>query len=185
MDFITHLWLPILLSGAAVWIISALGWMVIGHHNKDMQTLPNEQAFIDSLKAMNVKPGVYGYPNFHDCKKMTKEERMAKMTQQPMGILRVWNPAGMGLNMLYTFFIYLIIGVFVAYIGHATLKPGEPFTKVFQVLGHVGVMAYCFGTLAGDLWYQESRRAMLTKFIDGVVYGLATGAIFAALWPKV
>ena len=40
MDFLSPLWLPILLSGVGVWIASAIAWMAIGHHKKDRDAIP-------------------------------------------------------------------------------------------------------------------------------------------------
>lgn len=197
MDFLTHLWIPILASGAAVWFLSALFWMAIGHHNKDVETLASEKEFIDTLSRLGVKPGVYGFPDFQSCKKMTKEERKEKMktmwAQGPMGILTVWRPMNMGVNMLLTFLFCIVTSAVIAYLAWAALghgsvtlggvSAGPTFAKVFQVVGTAGVLAYCFASFPCDIWFQKSRRAMVMNFIDGVVFGLATGAIFAWLWP--
>jgi hypothetical protein len=186
MDFLTHLWMPIVLSAVAVWIVSAIGWMAIGHHNKDMAKMPNEKGFVDALKSLGIGPGVYGFPDWAECKKAKTPEEKAKVMQGPMGILRVWRPIGMGGNMVVTFVIHLVIGVFIAYLGWEALAHGPAgpnFQKVFQVLGTAGILAYCFGGMCGNIWYQESRRAMVLNFIDGVIYGLVTGAIFAYFWP--
>ncbi|MCC6950066.1 MAG: hypothetical protein IT433_01330 [Phycisphaerales bacterium] len=40
MAFLTHLWLPLLLSGVFVWIASAVAWMAIGHHKQDRDAVP-------------------------------------------------------------------------------------------------------------------------------------------------
>ncbi len=88
MDFITHLWIPILVSAAGVWIISALCWTAIGHHNKDTGTIPNEQEFIDTIKRMDIPAGNYGFPDFKKCKDMPKDQKR-KWPEGPMGLLRV------------------------------------------------------------------------------------------------
>lgn len=188
MDFLTHLWLPILLSAAAVWFISALCWMAIGHHNKDTQGLPNEDAFINFIKTQGIKPGNYGFPDFQKCKTLTKEERAAQVEAMrggaPMGLLNVWAPFNMARNMILTFVTCLVVSVLIAYLGAAAMGWNQPFAKVFQVTGTAGILAYCFASIPNDIWFQKSPRAMLTCFIDGAVFGLATGAIFAAMWPK-
>lgn len=191
MDFLTQLWLPILLSAAAVWFLSALFWMAVGHHNKDMQGLPNEKAFIDFIKAHNIKPGNYGFPDFQKCKTLSKEERESQIKEMragsPMGLLRVWTPFNMARNMILTFVTCLVVSVLIAYLGAAAMgfgAGGQPFGKVFQVTGTAGVLAYCFASIPNDIWFQKSPRAMAMCFIDGIVFGLATGAIFAAMWPK-
>ena len=39
--------------------------------------------------------------------------------------------------------------------------------------------------LPDAVWYKPPRRAVLNAMLDGVIYGLATGAIFAWMWPAV
>mgnify|MGYP003598097010 CR=1 FL=1 len=54
MEFLTHLWLPIVASAAAVWIASCLAWMVVGHHKKDWKAIPSEADFIQTVKRMGI-----------------------------------------------------------------------------------------------------------------------------------
>ncbi len=184
MDFLIALWIPILASAVGVWIVSALCWTAIGHHNKDTAPLPNEQEFISTIKRMNIPTGNYGFPDFQKCKGKSKEEQKLMMAN-PMGLLRVWAPVGMGANMVLTFLTFLVVSTIVAYLGWASLKhTGETFGHIMQVLGTAGVLAYCFSSFPNDIWFQRSKRAILTNFIDGVVFGLLTGAVFAWLWPK-
>jgi hypothetical protein len=204
MDFLAHLWLPILVSGVAVWIVSALCWMAIGHHNKDTAGIPNEQDFTDTIRRLNLKPGNYGFPDFQKCKSLPKEEKakfFKDWDKNPSGLLRVWAPANMGVNMFMTFLFYLVTSVVLAYLGwivlphggsvatttadtHISMGLGSSFSHVFRVISTAAVLAYCFASFPNDLWFQKSRRAMLMNLIDGVVFALITGAVFAWLWPK-
>jgi hypothetical protein len=203
MDFLTHLWLPILVSGVIVWIASFIFWMMIGHHKKDRDAVPGgrEQEFMDVITRMNFPPGTYGFPDFCQYDNLPRKERMEKMKalydKRPMGLLRVWGDMNMGVNMLLTFLFYLLTSAVVGYLGWAALPhsvtafaltgagSGHPaFCKVFQVLGTAGILAYCFATFPNDLWFQQKRRAMVMNWIDGIVFGLITGAVFGWLWPK-
>ena len=58
------------------------------------------------------------------------------------------------------------------------------FGKVFQVMGTAGILAYCFASFPGDVWFQKKRRAMAMDLVDGIVFGLITGVIFAWQWPR-
>ncbi|HLO40607.1 MAG TPA: hypothetical protein VK176_06250 [Phycisphaerales bacterium] len=199
MEFLTQLWLPIVASAAAVWIASSLAWMVIGHHKKDWKAVPGEQEFIENLKRMGIPPGNYGFPEFRRCDGMSKEEKHKlwdEMQKNPMGLLRVWGPISMGRNMLLTFIVILITSTLLGYVGWnslgqggtvaeglgAAVRPG--FAKIMQVLGTAGVLAYCMSSIPNDIWFQRSGREILMNLIDGVAYGLITGAIFGWLWPK-
>jgi hypothetical protein len=50
------------------------------------------------------------------------------------------------------------------------LPGAAPFAKVFQVAVTAGILAYCFSFIPA-------------AFIDGIVCGLITGAIFLWRWP--
>lgn len=188
MDFITALWLPILVSAAAVFVACAVGWMVIGHHNKDYSTFPKAEELVSNLKTWNVPHGSYMFPTA--CEGGTAEERRKareRMFKDPTGLIVIMRPANMGLNMLATFGVNLLVSALVAYVGWHALphgaEAGASFGKIFQVLGTVGVLAYTASSIPTAIWYQTPRRAVLMNAIDGVVSGLITGAIFAAMWP--
>lgn len=186
MDFMTALWLPIVLSAVAVWIASAVGWMVIGHHSKDMQGMPGEEAFTAALRSMNVLPGVYVFPHAEDCKKAMKDpEFQARWKAGPTGFVSLWrSDVSMGKCMLLTFLVYLVVSVLVAYLGWSALPHADAgFARVFQTLGTAGVLAYAFSFIPGNIWFQAPTRSTVLCILDGVIYGLITGAVFAALWP--
>ena len=195
MDFLAHLWLPIVASAVAVWIASALAWMLVGHHKGDWQEVPNEDSFIDTVERMGIPPGSYGFPEFRKCEGLSADEKKAKwesMQKRPIGILRVWGPISMGRNMAKTFVVYLVASVLIGYLGWhafavAAAESGEAvrpdFLRIMQVLGTAGILTHCFAGLPGDIWFQKSRREIVTGLADGVVFGLITGAVFAWLWP--
>lgn len=204
MDFLTNLWLPILLSGVGVWIASALAWMAIGHHKKDRDPIPagREQELMDAITRLNITPGNYGFPDFCQHDNLPRKERMEKLKalydRRPYGMLRVWGEMNMGVNMLLTFLYNLFTSAVIAYLGWATLPHGAmhydaaknvsatyfPTANVFQVIGTAGILAYCFASFPGDVWFQKKKRAMLMDALDGIIYGLITAAIFAYFWPR-
>ena len=183
MTMLEHLWLPIVLSAVAVWIASALGWMLIGHHHQDWSKLPDEERVITAIRSFNLPPGNYGFPHFGR-KECNTPEAKKKWEEGPVGLLNVWGKVNMGRNMVLTVIVCLIISTVIAYLGAAAeLHKEQGFGKLFQVLGTAGVLGYTFATLPGDIWFQKYPRAILMGVIDGVVFGLISGAIFAALWP--
>jgi hypothetical protein len=93
----------------------------------------------------------------------------------------VWRGSGnMGRNMALTFAFYMIVSLFIAYLGGLALDKGATFLEVFQVTGTAGILAYCCGGIPNAIWFQQK---FLSNFCDGIAYGLLTGAIFGALWP--
>jgi len=191
VEFLTALWIPILASAAAVWIISAVFWMAINHHNKDFDRLPDEAAFIAAVKSLNIPPGVYGFPYFGDRSACNTPEGKKAMTEGPLGMLYNWRPGlGMGKNMVITFLVYIAVSVCIAYIAWNAFRhdgvpvaPAPSFGRVMQITGTAGVAAYAFAFIPGGVWFQAKGRSLVLGMIDGVVYGLVTGAIFAWRWP--
>lgn len=190
MAFLTHLWLPILVSGVCVWFASFAAWMVIGHHKKDRDAIPGggggERAFMDAVTRLGIRPGNYGFPDFCQHDALPRKERMEALKtlydRHPQGLLRVWGPMNMGANMVFTFLFYLVTSGVIGYLAWATLPPSAPFAKVFQVIGTAGILAYCFASFPNDLWFQKKWRAMAMDWIDGIVFGVITGAVFGWLW---
>lgn len=186
MDMLADLWLPIVVSAAAVWMASAMAWMLLPHHRGDFKGLPNEDALMNALRAQNVAPGMYGFPDMQDCSKMKDPAFKAKLEAGPAGFLNVMPPGAftkMGAKMFATFIIYLIVSLFIAYLGSITIDAGADFRRVFRVLGVAGVMAYCFAGIPNAIWFNTPARTMAANLVDGIAYGLITAAIFAWLWP--
>lgn len=184
---ITDLWLPILASAVAVWIASALAWMAIGHHKNDQKRLPPaaEDAMTALIKSTPITPGVYAFPHQTDCSKMSAEEKKRIMSgEMPMGMLRVWGKMSMASPMIMTFIVNLVIGVVIAFLCLGVMGKGTEFKVVLHTAGLAAILAHTGASVCNDIWFQESRRAMATKLIDGVVYGVIVGLVFAWLWPR-
>ena len=74
MDFLLSLWLPILLSAVAVWIVSTIFGMPFLHHKNDWIGLEREDAFMDYLRKSGIKPGNYLFPDFRTREAMESEK---------------------------------------------------------------------------------------------------------------
>ncbi|MCH7799177.1 MAG: hypothetical protein IID28_12145 [Planctomycetes bacterium] len=184
MGFLADLWMPIVFSSGIVFVLSALAWMVSPHHKADWKGIPNEDGFLDALRAANTPSGQYMFPYCDDPKSMKDPEKKKKWEAGPHGamFLRAAAP-NMGKNLLFTFIFYLVVGVFVAYIGHVALDDNPEYLQVFQVTGCAAVMAYCFGMIPGSIWFGKSARSTVMDILDGVVYALFTAGTFGWLWP--
>ena len=182
MDLLLQLWLPILLSTVALWIASSLAWMAIGHHGRDWDPIPDEDKAMDAIRALNLPPGSYMFPHMTHSESKQADAK-AKFEKGPVGLLRVFGPINMPRNILGTVLFFLVINTLMAYLASAALVRGETFAKVFQVMGTAGVLAYSFSSIPNDIWFQAKRRATIMCALDGIVFGLITGAIFAWLWP--
>lgn len=184
MQMFMSLWLAVILSGAAVWIASALGWMLVGHHGRDWDRLPEEPKVLDTLRNLGIPPGSYGFPYMASHKEANTPEGREKWAKGPLGTIRIWGPTNMGKNMALTALLFLVVSGLIGFQASLCLPRGAGFVKVFQVTGIAGVLAYSFAFIPGDLWFQAKLRATFMNVVDGIVFGLITGVVFATLWPK-
>jgi hypothetical protein len=183
MELIAQLWLPIIVSALAVFVASFLVWMVLPHHKKDVKVLPDEKALTDHLRQLDLAPGLYMWPNCSGAE-MKSDEFKARYEAGPWGSMNVLaNKPNFVRNLVLVFLFYLVVSVFVGYLTSLATPDASRFLAVFRVAGAAGVLAYCAGSIPGALFFGKPGRFILTDFIDGVVYGLLTGAIFGWLWP--
>jgi FtsH-binding integral membrane protein len=180
---VAELWLPIVLSAVGVFIVSFIAHMLVGHHNSDFTKLPNEDGFLETVRSGSIAAGQYMFP-FCDMKDMKDPEKKKRYAAGPHGVITVWpGVPNMGKNLVLTFIYYLVVGLFVAYLGSVVLHAGEEYMRVFRVAGTAAVMAYCLGSIPGTIWFGQSWRCQVLYLIDGVVYGLVTAGVFGWLWP--
>ena len=181
---LTTLWLPILLSVVFVFIASNILHMAIpGWHRGEHGKLPDEQAVLAGLA--KAKSGQYIAPNVNWSK--TPKEELNKMMQGPMALILLRNPGEFAFPAaLVSYFIYtLVITILIAYIGATTLQPGTSYANVFRVIGTAGILAYAFQSINQSIWYGKPWSSTTKDIIDGIIYGLITGATFGWLWPHV
>ena len=184
MSELVSLWLPILVSAVAVFFASFLAWVVIGHHNPDWKELPEEGATMDFLQKSGIKPGQYIFPLARTKEQMADEGKAQRIASGPWGIVNIWaGQINMGRNLAQSFTFYLVTSLFIAYLGTLALDPGAGFSKVFQVTGTAGILAYAFGVVPNAIWFGTHLRPLLMDIVDGVCFGLITGLVFAAMWP--
>jgi hypothetical protein len=193
LDNFIALWLPIVVSAVAVWVLSAVFWMLINHHDGDYAALPKdgEIDLVTKLRSLGVQPRVYLFPHVANCND-DKKVQQQKFVEGPCGTLTVFpkpDGAQMGRNMVLSVLLYLAVSIVMAYLGSLALpvhaKENAPsFAKVFQFMGTAGVLGYAFAHVPGAVWFGATKRAIVLNILDGVVYGLAAGAVFAWLWPR-
>jgi hypothetical protein len=174
------LWLPILISGVALFFASWAAWMLLPHHKGEWQGLPNEEQVLGALR--DVPPGQYMYPYACKPEDWKNEEFKRRVEAGPRGTLTTWKqPPNMAVNMLCTFLFFLAANFVIGYLTGIALDPGESFAKVFRFVGTAGILTYGTANILNGIWF---GRKMVADIIDGIVYGLITGLIFAAMWPN-
>ncbi len=180
MDFLAHLWMPILVSAVLVWIASFFMHMVFPHHKNEWKGHPDEAKLMTALEG--VSPGQYMFP-FGSMADMKDPEFVAKQRNGPNGTLTIWpGPVNMGRNLLLTFLFYTVVGVFVGYLGSHALQAGAPYLKVFQVCGTAAFMAHGLGWISFMIWF--GGRGFWANLFDSLVYACVTAGTFGWLWNR-
>ncbi len=186
MVSIVSLWLPILLSAVAVFIISSLIHMFLGYHNTDFKKLPSEDQAMDTIGKLNIPPGDYFMPYTKSSKERNSQEFKDKMNKGPVVVMTVF-PAGqmsMGSSLMQWFLYCVIVGIFAAYISGRALAPGADYTEVFRFAGCTAFAGYSLALMQQSIWYKKKWSATIKSMFDGLIYALFTAGVFGWLWPK-
>lgn len=178
--------IPIVVSAVFVFIASSVIHMATPFHKGDLKTLPNEDAAMDALRALNIPPGDYAMPMARSMKDMGSPEFAAKMKRGPVALLTVRpvSDPGMGKNLVMWFIYSLVVSMFAGYVAGAALGPGTDYLKVFQVAGSVAFIGYSMSLPQNSIWWSKNWGATTRSMVDGLVYGLLTGGTFGWLWPR-
>ncbi len=181
---LTELLLPILLAAVCVFFASAIIWMLLPYHKKDIRFMPNEDEFTGAITPLSIDPGLYMFPNCENAKDMKNEAFQEKWRQGPWGTITIM-PArpNFALNLLRTFLSYLVITILIAYIAGIALPRGAAYLEVFRVTATLGILGYCMGNMANDFFLGKPARFILTQFIDGLVFALISAGVIASMWP--
>jgi hypothetical protein len=184
---ITALWLPILLSAVAVFILSSIIHMVLGYHKNDYAELPNEKQVLDGLHKYNIPSGDYHFPHPKSMKDMKSADFIEKMKKGPVGILTIIKRTSpsMGKELVLWFIYSIIVGVFVAYIVSRRVDPGEEYLTVFRFAVVTAFAGYSLALLQNSIWYSRKWSTTIKSMFDGLLYALLTAGIFGWLWPTV
>ena len=179
------LWLPILLSAVFVFVVSSVIHMVLQVHKADYKKLAGEADVLAAIRAQSVAPGEYMFPCPASMKEMCSPEMIAKFKEGPVGHLTI-RPSGvpaMGKSLGQWFAYSIVIGLFVAYIATLGLPAGAEGMSVFRLTSAAAVLGYALGYVPDSIWKGLSWNTTGKFVLDGVAYGLVTGAAFAWLWP--
>jgi len=184
---ILSLWLPILLSAVAVFIISSVIHMVLGYHKNDFVALPSEKQMMDDLRKHNIPSGDYMFPKANSMKEMGSPEFIEKMKQGPVGMITIMNSGSPNMaKELSLWFVYsIIVGVFAAYVAGRALEPGAHYLTVFRFAGVTAFVGYSLALLQNSIWYKRNWAATFKSMFDGLIYALFTAGIFGWLWPGI
>jgi hypothetical protein len=148
--------------------------------------LPDEESVLGALREKGVAPGYYFFPHAPSMKACGSPEMLEKYNRGPVGSITIMpsGPPAMGKSLVQWFGYSLAIGVLVAYAARIALGPGAGFVPVFRVTGTAAMLGYALSSIPDSIWKGQSWGITAKFVVDGIVYGLVTGATFGWLWPE-
>ncbi len=183
MTFLTDLGLAILLISVVLFFASFIAWTVLPHHFGDWQKLERESELMDALQRWKLPAGNYMFPQAASKKEMNTPQHQQRYQRGPRGILTVWEMPNMAANLGLTFLFFFVTTAVIGYVTHVACPPGASgvdFMTVFRIAGTIGILTHASSGVLNSIWF---KRRVGMDVLDGIVYGLLIGLIFAALWP--
>jgi hypothetical protein len=186
MTHLLALWLPILLSAAAVFVVSSVIHMMSPWHKGDYPKLANEDKVMDALRPLALPPGDYMVPRPASMEDMKSAAFSEKMKKGPVVIMTVVpsGPPSMGKNLALWFLYSLGVGFLAAYVAGRALPVGASYLHVFRFAGVTAFIAYSAALWQISIWYSRSWVTTLKESVDGLIYALITAGMFGWLWPR-
>ncbi len=177
--------LPIVISAVAVFVASSILHMVLPFHKADYRGLAKEDGVRAALRSSAPSPGLYVFPYAPSMKDLAKPEMKKKYEEGPVGTVTIL-PNGM-MNMGRTLFLWFVLCVVIseicAYVASITLAPGADGLLVLRVVATVALAAYAMGEPANSIWRGQPWSNTVRSLVDGLIYALITGGVFAWFWP--
>src|SRR5438309_9965772 len=177
MTALTALWLPILVSAVAVFVVSSIIHMTPLWHKTDYPRYPNEDRVLDALRPIGIPPGDYLMPRPANPAEMRSPEFQEKMERGPavlLSVMPLWRGSMAG-NLSQWFGYCLVVSVFAAFIAGSALPPGlPPFTAVCRLAGTTAFLAYTLGLWRMSTWYRRAWPLRLNSTLDGLIFALVT-----------
>jgi hypothetical protein len=175
------LWLPIILSGVALFFASWAAWMLLPHHKGEWKGLPDEEGVMAALRKFNIPAGQYNFPHACSPNEMNTDDFKRRKEAGPSGFITIFQTwPNMGVNMVCTLLFFTVANFVIGYLAGSVIPPGTSFMSVFRFVGTAGILTYGTANILNGIWF---GRKMVADIIDGIAYGIITGLIFAALWP--
>ena len=185
MVLLAQLWLPIVLSGVFVFIVSSILHMALRFwHAPDCKGFSNEDEVGAAMRKGGAGAGLYMIP-YCTPEAMRNPATAEKFKTGPVGVifLRKAAPMNMGAFLGQWFLFCLLVPFFCALLIMHVLPPGAPHEHVFHLVALPALMAFSFGVIPDAIWWGHPWRSAIKHIIDGVIYAVVTAETFALLWP--
>ena len=185
MTPLMSLWLPVVLSAVAVWLLSSVIHMAMPWHKNDYPGVPDEDGLMAAMRPFGLTPGEYMLPRPKSGADMKSPEYLAKLAKGPVAILTIRHGTWKMAQTMTTWFIFaLLVAVIAACMTGAVMAPGVEHDHVIHYAGGITFLCYAMGAAPLSIWYNRKWSTTFKNAFDSLIYGVATGLIFAAFWPQ-
>src|SRR5258708_28795985 len=158
MTALTALWLPILVSAVAVFVLSSIIHMTPLWHKNDYPRYPHEDRVLDALRPIAIPPGEYLMPRPANPAEMRSPEFQEKMKRGPAILLTVMPPwSGSLVSNLSWWFVYcVVVSTFAAFIAGSVLAPGAASVSALcRFAGTTAFLGYTLAIWQMTIWYRR------------------------------
>lgn len=186
MVSLSALWLPIVLSAVAVFVVSSIIHMALPFwHKNDYPKIPREEQVMAALRPLAIPPGDYMVPRCETAAEMRTPEFDEKMKQGPVLVVTVLPsaPWPFGSSLLKWFLYCVVVGTLCALTAAIAFGPGADDHDVFHVIALTAFAGYALALWQMTIWYARSLTTTLKATIDGAIFALVTAWIFVWRWP--
>jgi len=178
------MWIPILVSAVAVFIVSSVIHMVTPWHKGDFPRMANESEVLDALRALGIPPGDYLIPRPATRQEMGSPEFKEKVARGPVVLLTVMKGGSRMAQSLGGWFVYLlVVSTIASHVAWRGLPPTPMPWHVFHEVALTAGAGYVLALWQMSIWYGRAWSLAIKSTIDGVIYAVITGLVFAWLWP--
>lgn len=186
MTALTALWLPILVSAVAVFVVSSIIHMTPLWHKSDYPLYPGQDRVLDALRPIGIPPGDYMMPRAANMAEMKTPEFIEKLNKGPVMLLTVIRngPISMTRSLVLWFVYCVVVSHFSAYITGRALLPGADYLQVFRFAGATAFLAYAVALWQDSIWFNRGWSLTIKSTFDGLIYALLTAGTFGWLWPR-
>ena len=188
LQWLTALWLPIIVSAVGVYAASSLIHMVFKWHNADYKKFPNEDDVRAAIRAGNTQGGgEYMLPYCASPNDAGKPEMQKKFQEGPIGLLMIQPPGatpGIGKALGLWFAFNLATAMVIGYIAYKALLEPATFGQVARLTGGLAFLGYATGGIQYGIWMGKPWKSVSKDVLDAVIYAAITGVAFATLWSR-
>ena len=180
------LWLPVIVSAVAVFVVSSVLHMVLKYHKSDYKKLPGEEAVREALGKGALPPGLYPIPHCAEMSEMREPAMMEKYAKGPVALIAVLpNGAPAMPKLLGMWFAFsLLISFVVGYVARHSLTAATDGYTVLRVTSAIAFCAYGIAHISNAIWFGQPWSNTVRSMIDSLIYSITTGICFRLLWPQ-